>query len=100
MMLSNGEGTHKDSKKSFEWCSKSAKQGVYLAQYQLAVKYRMGEGTLINYTRSYMWELLAKYNGFKSLKPSVFESEMSPTSISQAQAMAEKCLKSDYKDCF
>ena len=91
-----------DYKTAYEEFSVLAEQGSVLAQSNLAVMYWNGEGATQDDKQAYMWLILAKYNGISDVERSIqlISEKMTTTSINQAQAMAKKCLQSNYQDCY
>lgn len=63
----------KNYSKSFAWCSKAAAQGSAIAQYQLALYYRDGKGTIANSTKEKYWMTKAANNGLEKAKEALSE---------------------------
>ena len=101
LMYYKGEGVIQDDKEAARWFQKAAKQGHVNAQYNLGMMYDDGKGVLRNYLRAHMWFNLAASNGHKkgSRYRERVAKKMTPSKISQAQNMAKKCEKNNYKNC-
>ena len=101
VMYNNGKGVIQDYKEAARWFQKAAKQGHVNAQYNLGMMYDDGKGVLRNYVRAHMWFNLAASNGHKkgSRYRERVAKKMTPSKISQAQNMAKKCEKKNYKNC-
>ena len=54
-MYEKGKGAVKDSKKAFEWYSKSAAQNNNKAAYKVGLAYLEGRGVKKNYSEAYKW---------------------------------------------
>ena len=54
-MYEKGKGAVKDSKKAFEWYSKSAAQDNKKAEYKVGLAYLEGSGVKKNYSEAYKW---------------------------------------------
>ena len=97
VMYNKGIGVIQDHKEAVKWYSKAAKQGYADAQYDLGIMYLHGVGVIQNYTNAYSWLLLARYNGYDtSIAMNLFPPSFNPV---EAQALAKRCLDSNYKDC-
>ena len=72
-----------------------------LAQTMLGFMYRLGQGTLQDNVRAHQWWNIGATNGYAEAaehRDRIAE-EMTPSDISQAQAMARECMSSGYSDC-
>ena len=78
-----------------------AEQGKMVAQYALGVMYNKGLGVLQDQILAHMWYNLGAANGndFGGRNRDIIAQKMSSEDISKAQALAAKCIKSDYEDC-
>ena len=69
--------------------------------------YNYGEGVPQNYVLAHMWYNLAASQGDEKSSRSQNEmgnrdrlaAVMTPAQVAEAQALAARCLASDYKDC-
>ena len=101
VMYRNGEGVLQDYAEAVRWYKLAAAQGHSNAQFNLGVRYNNGEGVLQDYLKAHMWWNLAATSGDKDAhegRDSVAK-KMTPQQIAKAQAMAKKCLASQYKGC-
>ena len=64
--LSDGVLVPIDHKKAFYWYEQSAFQNYVLAQYNLALMYAEGSGVRKDVIMSYVWNTIAKQNGYKN----------------------------------
>jgi TPR repeat protein len=76
-------------------------KGSSISQYFLGVMYLGGEGVLQDFCRAHMWLNIASSQGHKSANQQLekLTKLMSPNQIAEAQKLARKCLKQNYKDC-
>ena len=96
----NGDGVPKDYKQAVAWYRKAADQGDAIAQASLGRMYEDGRGVPQNYVLAYMWfNLAAATDAHVTKDRDRVGAKMISTQIAQAQAMSERCLQSDYKDC-
>ena len=63
-----GNGVEKNLETAFQYCNKSALQGLLRAQNNLAHMYSDGLGVKQNYVLSYKWSYLAYAGGYPSAK--------------------------------
>ena len=79
----------------------AADQGDAKAQYNLGVRYAIGEGVPQNNVKAYVWSSVSAAQGNEKAKGNrdIVAAELSPQDLSKAQAMATKCFKSKYKTC-
>ena len=117
-MYEQGEGAPQNYAEAAKWYRKAAEQGETVAQKNLGSLYEQGQGVPQNYIWAHMWFNLAIYSNQAS--PSVIwvvreledwlagemtaardrvASKMTAAQLTQAQVMAEQCLRSNYKDC-
>ncbi|MBT5547163.1 MAG: trypsin-like serine protease [Desulfobacula sp.] len=90
-----GKGITQNNQKAVYWYKKAARQGVFLAQYNLAIKYGKGEGTPQNYKFAYVWSSISVANNSgKYLRKEAIENRddyskyLSPHQLSEAQELA------------
>jgi TPR repeat protein len=78
-----------------------AEQGNAKAQNVLGVMFRKGEGVPKNPARAHMWFSFAAKRGDATAKAELREVSrmMTAQEISQAQAMAQSCEASGYRQC-
>ena len=100
-MYANGKGVPKNQKKAIEWYTKAAKQGDVWPQYNLGHMYYYGRGVPQDYSKAYMWFNLATHNGYSEGQKArdTVAKKLSSKDLIEAQKMAQRCLKSEYKDC-
>ncbi len=95
-MYYDGDGTTKNYKKAVKYAYKAAIGQGKDAQKILGDLYWHGYGSLKqNHVRAYMWYLLSKYNGNKT----ILFPELSSDQVKKAQELAEACLSSKYQNC-
>ena len=95
-----------DYKKSLKWFGLLIKQETIPelsteAQRETAVFYWKGNGVPQDFVMAHMWFNIAAANGDdvgKDMRDFMAE-EMTSEDISKAQAMARKCMETNYKDC-
>jgi TPR repeat protein len=100
-MYSKGKGVPKDYKTAVMWYTFSAEQGYANAQGNLGAMYIFGAGVLKDYVYAHMWGSIANTNGNK-LGAKVREiavNQMTPTDLSTARQLAQKCIRKKYKGC-
>ncbi|MDC1293274.1 sel1 repeat family protein [Amylibacter sp.] len=113
-MYSGGLGVIQNYKVSNKYYKQAASQGLGLAQGALGYFYKVGEnGFIQNKIKSHMWFNLASANGSNAnsmlnesdqtkwygSKRDALAEEMTASDISKAQAMAQECMNSNYKNC-
>jgi TPR repeat protein len=78
-----------------------AEAGNPKAQTQIGTMYRRGEGMASSPARAFMWFSLAAKRGDAKAKAGLREvsKTMTPAEMSQAQAMAQACESSKYRNC-
>ena len=98
---SNGIGVPQDSKEAVKWYRLAAEQGDALAQFNLGIMYGAGQGVLQDNVLAHMWFNVSAANGSDvgGKNRDKLAKEMTPSAIEKAQAMARKCMNSDYQDC-
>ena len=101
LMYQNGWGVPQDDKEAVYWYKLAAEQGDAKAQYNLGVMYALGEGVIKDYVYAHMWGNIASMNGNdkgETLRGYVAE-KMTSSQIEEAQRLARKCIKKNYKGC-
>ena len=101
IMYDNGQGVIQDHKEAFKWYKLAAEQGVAGAQFNIGLMYYKGQGVIQNYTMAHMWLNIGAANGIENggtNRDNIAE-EMTSAAIEKAQAMARKCMESNYKEC-
>ena len=91
-----------DYNQAFKWYKLAAEQSYARAQLNLGLMYSHGGmGVRQDYTLAYMWLNIGAANGSSAAKRwrKKVAGNMTPQAIEKAQAMARKCMKSDYKKC-
>jgi len=75
-------------------------KGSSISQYFLGVMYIDGEGVLQDFCRAHMWLNIASSQGHKSANQQLdkLTKLMTANQIAEAQKLARKCLKQNYKD--
>jgi TPR repeat protein len=107
VMYESGQSVPQNYLEAVKWFRKAADQGNAEAQANLGVMYYDGRGVAQNYVQAHMWWNLAasgsasnKANRAKAAKNrEIVATKMTPAQIARAQAMAELCLRSNYRDC-
>ena len=101
VMYANGDGVPENDAEAVKWYRKAAEQGKADAQYNLGNMYYNGEGIPENHVGAYVWWSMAKTQGDEDAKGNleILKPQMTKQQIAEAQALAAKCYKSDYKDC-
>ncbi len=101
MIYKSGKGEPQDYVEAVKWYRMAAVRGHEYAQYSLGFMYLQGFGILQDNVRAHMWFNIASANG--DLVSANWRDEvaakMTPIDISKAQAMANECFTSDYKNC-
>ena len=96
-----GLGVPQNYKEAIRWFKLGAKQGNGFSQGHLAGLYLDGMGVLQNNLLAHMWYNISAVNGYDlgAHNRDAVASGMSHTGIEKAQAMAKKCMESDYTEC-
>jgi TPR repeat protein len=100
-MYSNGKGVPQDYAEAVRWFQLAAEQGNATAQVILGYMYQNGQGVLQDNVTAHMWYNICAANGNElgvEQRDSIAEG-MTPSDISQAQAMARECMRSGYRNC-
>ena len=90
VMYANGDGVVQSYHTAMDWYEKAAANNYTLAQFNLALLYFQGLGVDKNIEKSYIWNLIAEYNGNSDASKSrdLDERQMSPSQIERATAIA------------
>jgi len=97
----DGEGVLQNYAEAAKWYRLAAEQGMREAQFYLALMYAKGKGVPQNDVLAHMWWNIAGANGHTKgaeLRDTI-ETRMTPEQIAEAQALARRCMASDYQDC-
>ena len=100
-MYHNGKGVTQDFKAAVKWYRLAAVQGYTDAQVNLGAMYYEGEGVAEDFIRGYMWFSIAAAKGNPNavnLRDDLSK-YLIDEQILEAQAMAQKCKASNYKQC-
>ena len=101
VMYDVGDGVPQDDKEAVRWYTLAAEQEHAKAQYNLGVMYALGEGVIKDYVYAHMWGNIASMNENdkgETLRGYVAE-KMTSSQIEEAQRLARKCIKKNYKGC-
>ena len=100
-MYRDGHGATLDYEKAIKWYRLAAEQGHTEAQSNLGVMYALGNGVLQDNVLAYQWFSLAAADGNElgSKNRNIIAKRMTASESKKAQAMARKCMNSDYQDC-
>ena len=101
LMYEDGKGVAQDYKTAVKWYILAAQQGNVAAQATLGWKFYQGEGVAQDYIKAYMWFNIAAIDGDTnkiSYRDNVAH-KMTTAQLAQAQQLATRCLKSNYKEC-
>ena len=101
VMYRVGQGVLQDYKEAVKWYKLAAKQGHASAQYNLAFMYGTGKGVLQDNTMAHMWYNIGSVKGHEAggrLRDKIAK-KMTPEAVDKAQAMARKCMSSNYTKC-
>jgi len=101
LMYANGRGVTEDDEEAVRFYRLAAEQGNAAAQSNLGLMYANGEGVPQEYVRAYMWFDLAAAQGWAlaQTERDRLENKMTSLQIAEAQALAPRCLESNYSDC-
>jgi TPR repeat protein len=101
VMFNKGNGVIQNYVEAAKWYRLAADQGDAYAQSNLGVAYEFGTGVIQNNAIAHMWYNIASANGAESSpkKRDGIAAKMTPEAIEKAQAMAQECLNSGYKNC-
>ena len=100
-MYRNGSGVLRDNAEAAQWYRLAAEQGHAWAQAILGAMYEYGDGVLQDDVLAHMWFNISGANGVAngSEKRGEVEKRMTREQIAEAQALARRCMASDYQDC-
>ena len=101
VMYMDGRGVPQNDTEAVKWYRKAAEQGNGMGQNNLGRMYKNGRGVSQDSLKAHMWGSLAVVNGgtrARALRDEVAK-QMTPSQISEAQAMAQRCHASNYKNC-
>ena len=101
IMYRRGEGLPQDYAKAWAWYRLSAIQGNVNAQHNLGDMYRKGYGIPVDNIIAHSWLNIASANGHSMAgeRRDKLAKKMTNGNISNAHAMAKKCMSSEYKEC-
>jgi len=101
IMYAAGRGVLQDYAEAVRWCRMAAEQDNAKAQSGLGVMYATGRGVLQDDVLAHMWFNIGGANGSAegSENRGEIEQRMTREQIAEAQALARRCMASDYQDC-
>ena len=101
VMYANGNGVVQDYAEAAVWYRLAAEQGYAKAQSNLGFMYDNGNGVLQDAVLAHMWYNIGGANGNElgSKNRGLIEKLMTREQIAEAQALARRCMASDYQDC-
>ena len=101
VMYTNGWGIIQDYKEAVKWYKLAAEQGYAKAQSNLGLMYVLGQGVIQDYAMAHLWLNIGATNGDElgGTNRDVIAEEMTSAAIEKAQAMAGKCMESNYEEC-
>ena len=101
MMYENGKGVPQNYVQAVKWYRLAAGQGIDKAQFNLGYMYENGNGVPKVPVMAHMWYNLAAANGFDGADDARDEmaESISIAVIKEAQALADECMNSGYKNC-
>ena len=97
-----GSFPEKNPKSAFPWYHKAAQAGHVGAQYNVGDMYERGRGVELNLTKAYIWFYLAAEQGHAEAvekQEEIGKKMFFPNDIVDAEKMARRCLKNNYKGC-
>lgn len=99
-MYLQGNGVERDGSEALKWFQMSAPSNVVVQQI-LGGIYQSGEVGPHDYVLSLMWYSIASINGWSPAEGQrdAIATKMNPEEIKTAQAMANTCMTSGYKEC-
>jgi TPR repeat protein len=100
-LFNNGNGVIQDYAEAAMWYRKAAVQGHALAQSNLGAAYAKGHGVIQDAVLAHSWFNISSANGdtVSSEYRGIIEQDMTREQIGEAQALARRCIASDYQDC-
>ena len=102
VMYDEGKGVPQDDKVAVQWYRRAAEQGHVAAQFGLGKMYYAGKGVLQDYVYAHMWTNIATSGGLKYMDAfflELYELDMNPFQIAEAQKLARECVRKEYKNC-
>ena len=101
VMYRNGEIVIQNGVEAVKWFRLAADQGDAFAQFHLGAMYRDGIGVVQNDVMAHMWFNITSANGMSYAAKRRDETALKMTreEIAKAQAMAQECISSGYKNC-
>jgi len=101
VLYANGMGVPQDYAEAVNWYRLAAEQGHANAQTNLAAMYMFGNGVIKDYVIAHMWLNIGGANGHAkgSEGRGLIEELMTSEQIAEAEALARRCMASDYQDC-
>ena len=101
LMYATGSGVLQDYAEAVDWYRKAADQGRADAQTNLGNMYDTGRGVSQDAVLAHMWYNIGGANGNElgSDNRGLIEEQMTREQIADAQALARRCMASDYQDC-
>jgi hypothetical protein len=106
VMYANGQGVSQNDAEAVRWYRRAAEHSYSCAWLNLGFMYGTGRGVPQNYVQAYMWYNLAapglseKQDRDRAINSrDSLAASMTSSQIAEAQAMSERCLQSDYKNC-
>jgi TPR repeat protein len=86
---------------STKWYRRASEQGSGEAQYMLGLYYVDGVGVSVDFVLGHMWLNISGANGsaFGNNHRDWLAEEMTLEQIAEAQALARRCMSSNYQDC-
>lgn len=101
IQYSLGDGVVQDYVEAFKLYRLAATQGDRFGQSGLAIAFEGGLGVVQDNVRAHMWYNIASANGDKNAAKNREDvaAKMTREDISKAQAMAQECMSSGYKNC-
>ena len=96
-----GMGFTQNYAEAVKWYQLAADQGDETAQFSLGWMYHSGKGFVQNHVMAHMWYNIASANGYKDAAywRDIIAAIMTREEIAKAQAMAQDCISSGYKNC-
>ena len=100
-MYEIGRGVTQDYAEAVSWYRLAAVQGNASAEYNLGVMYHDSRGVTQDLVTAHMWINISGANGHSRVSDGrgMVEEGMTREQIAEAQALARRCMLSDYQDC-
>ena len=101
LMYRKGFGALQDYDEAVKWYRKAAEQGNAPAQGLFGIMYANGLGVLQDDIMAHMWFNISSANGGKTGADNraKIEKKMTASQIAEAQKLARKCMKQNYRSC-